>query len=269
MAEILKPKGFKERSEARRALERSERERSDPSGKSANMLKELIDKFYLDRERERKERGKERTRFYISEAGKCPRSIFFRFKQAPAREIEAERLRLFEHGNYIHQLILRPLFSLRLIRATEVDISPQEIITGRADAIISVNGEPHVLDIKSISGRMNLEKMKEPKIEDCYQIQLYLHYFGIKKGILLYLNKDTQELREFPITYNNELVKKLLANFEKLKSKIESDIVPPRLIDFPEGWQCRYCEFGEICRMAGANEVNWEDFKKKIESQSG
>jgi len=57
------------------------------------MLKEYIDKFYLDKERDKKERiRKQRTQFYISEAGKCPRSIFFRFKQAPAKEIEAERL---------------------------------------------------------------------------------------------------------------------------------------------------------------------------------
>lgn len=116
------------------------------------MLEELINKFYLDREREKKERrGTERTQFYISEAGKCPRNIFFRFKRAPAREIEAERLRLFEYGNYIQQLILRPLFSLRLIRSTEVDIPPQEIVSGRADAIISLDGEPYVLDVKSIS----------------------------------------------------------------------------------------------------------------------
>lgn len=233
-----------------------------------NVLKELIDKFYLEREREKKERGKERVQFYISEAGKCPRSIFFRFKQAPAREIEAERLRVFEYGNYIHQLILRPLFSLRLIRATEVDIKPQEIITGRADAIISINGEPYVLDIKSISGKIDLGKMLEPKLEDCYQIQLYLHYFGIKKGILLYLNKDTQEIKEFPIIYNEGIVKKLLVDFEKLKTKIESNIVPQRLIDFPENWQCRYCEFREICEIVGEKEVNWENFKKKIEAQT-
>ncbi len=233
------------------------------------MLKELIDKFYLDREKEKRERReKERTQFYISEAGKCPRNIFFRFKQAPAKEIEAERLRLWEHGNYIHQLILRPLFSLRLVRATEVEISPQEIITGRADAIISLNGEPYVLDIKSISGRINLERMLEPKLEDCYQIQLYLHYFGIKKGILLYLNKDTQEIKEFPINYNQELVEKLLVNFEKLRLKIESNIIPSRLIDFPENWQCSYCEFKELCAIASAGEMSWSDFKAKIEPQS-
>jgi len=233
------------------------------------MLKELIDQFYLDREKEKKERrGRERTQFYISEAGKCPRNLFFKFKQVPAKELEAERLRLFEHGNYIHQLVLRPLFSLRLIRASEVDIPPQEIVAGRADAIISIDGEPHVLDVKSISGRINLEKMKEPKIEDCYQIQLYLHYFGIKKGILLYMNKDTQELKEFTVNYNNELVEKLLSGFEKLKSKIESDIVPKRLPDYPENWRCRYCEFREICSMAEGGEMDWNDFKAKIEAMS-
>lgn len=233
------------------------------------MLKELIDKFYLDREREKRERRKEeRTKFYISEVGKCGRSIFFRFKKAPGREIEAERLRLFEYGDYIHQLILRPLISLRLIRATEIDIPPQEIVSGRADAIISIDGEPYVLDIKSISGKMNLERMIEPKLEDHYQIQLYLHYFGIKKGILLYLNKDTQELKEFSVNYNNELVEKLLAEFEKLKSRIESNILPPRLIDFPESWHCQYCEFREICSIAERGEMNWEDFKAKIEAMS-
>jgi len=231
------------------------------------MLKELIDKFYLDREKERKERrDKERTQFYISEAGRCPRNVFFKFKRVPAREMEAERLRLLEHGDYIHQLVLRPLFSLRLIRSTEVDIPPQEIIKGRADAIISINGQPHVLDIKSISGRMNLEKMTEPKQEDYYQIQLYLHYFGIKKGILLYMNKDTQELKEFPIDYSDGLTKQLLTNFETLKSKIEKNIIPQRLVDYPTNWQCSYCEFREICDLALAGEMNWDDFKKKIES---
>ncbi|HHE67441.1 MAG TPA: Dna2/Cas4 domain-containing protein [Candidatus Parcubacteria bacterium] len=229
------------------------------------MLKEFIDKFYLDKERDKKERiRKKRTQFYISEAGKCPRSIFFRFKQAPAKEIEAERLRLFEYGNYIHQLVLRPLFSLGLVRSTEIDIPPQELVVGRADAIISVKGEPYVLDIKSITGRIDLRKMKEPKIESYYQVQLYLHYFGIKKGILLYLNKDTNELKEFVFDYDKKVVEKILADFEDLRQKIEKDIVPPRLEDYPANWQCRYCEFYEVCKLGERGEMKWPDLKSRI-----
>lgn len=230
------------------------------------MLKELIDKFYLDREREKKER--ERIQFYISEAGKCPRSIFFKFKKAPAREMEPERLRIFDHGDYIQQLILRPLFTLGKVRATEVPIPPQQIISGRADAIISIDGQPYVLDVKSISGRMNLEKMQEPMPEHYWQVQLYLHFFKIPKGILLYLNKDTQEIKEFIFDYKKEVAEKLLDWFGKLKSKFEANVIPSRIEGYPTDWQCQYCQFREICDLAGGEEINWNDFKAKIEKFS-
>jgi len=227
------------------------------------MLKELIDKYYLEREKEKK--NKERIHFWISEVGKCPRAIFFKFKKAPAKELEPERLRIYDHGDFIHQMVLRPLFSLGLVRAAEIPIPPSEIIAGRADAILSIEGEPYVLDVKSISGRMNFEKL-EPMQGHIWQVQLYMHYFKIKKGILLYLNKDTQEIKEFLFNYDSELVEKLLDWFQKLKRKIEENKVPVRLVDWPQNWQCSKCEFFDICKMAGEGEILWEELKKKIEN---
>jgi len=227
------------------------------------MLKELIDKFYLDRERAK---SREQTRFYISDAGRCSRMVFFRFKKAPRRELEAQVLRTFDHGDYIHRLILNTLFSLGLVRASEIDIPPQEIIAGRADAIISLDNSLYVLDIKSISGRT--KTLEKPKEEDNAQIQLYLHFFKIPKGILLYVNKDTQELSEFLVEYNPRIAQNLLNELSKLKIKIDSNIVPSRIPDYPDIWQCQYCQFFEICGMAGGSEINWEEFKKKIEAQN-
>lgn len=229
------------------------------------MLREIIDEFYLERERDR---NRERLHFYVTDAGKCPRAIFFNFKRLPREEIGADRLRVFEHGDYIQQMILKPLFSKGLIRATEINIPPQEIISGRADAIVSINGEPYVLDVKSISGRLNMGKMDKPHQEHYYQVQLYLHYFKIKKGILLYVNKDTQELKEFVFDYDPELAERLIDWFENLKEKIESDIVPPALPDYPKNWQCSYCPYKEICKIAGPKEIRWEELKKKLEKIS-
>jgi CRISPR/Cas system-associated exonuclease Cas4 (RecB family) len=247
------------------------------------MLKELIDKFYLEREKEKRKKDKQRIRFFISEAGKCPRMIFFRFKKAPAEEIEPERLRVFEEGEIIQQRILRHLFSLGIVRATEIQIPPQELVAGRADAIISFTdktfsdlgvemkekveaGVPYVLEIKSISGKMNLKKLPLP--DHINQLQLYLHYFNIKNGILLYLNKDTQEITEFLFEYDKDLVEKILSWFSKLKEKIEADLVPIRLVDWPENWQCQKCEFSEICKIAGEKEIQWENLKKEIEKMN-
>lgn len=226
------------------------------------MLKELINQFYLDRQRDR-----EQHHFYITDAGRCPRNIFLKFKNAPREEMEARVLRMFDHGDHIHQLIMKPLLSIRGIHVvtSEVNIPPQELISGRADAIISDGKKLYVLDIKSMNS-MIFDKLTEPKEENINQMQLYLHYFKIPRGILLYVNKNSLELKEFPVDYNRSRANTLLKSLNELKTKIDSNIIPDRIPDYPDNWQCQYCQFKEICDMASAGEINWESFKTKIKS---
>ena len=228
------------------------------------MLKELIDKFYLDRQRDR-----EQHHFYITDAGKCGRAIFFKFKNVPRKEMEAKILRMFDHGDSIHQLIMKPLLSIREIHvvASEMNIPPQELVSGRADAIISDGKDMYVLDIKSMNS-MIFKNLEEAKEENINQIQLYLHFFKIPKGILLYVNKDTQELKEFLINYNKNIANCLLEELSGFKKQIDANVVPPRFSGYPDNWQCKYCQFREICDIGEAGEMKWENFKKKIESFS-
>jgi CRISPR/Cas system-associated exonuclease Cas4 (RecB family) len=222
------------------------------------MLKELIDQFYLDNQKNR-----EQTRFYITDAGKCPRAVFFKFKNAVKAPMDARIMRIFEHGENIHRSIFNILYRLRLGVVTEVPIPSQEIISGRADAILCIGNENYVLDIKSMNS-MIFRKLTEPKEENVYQIQLYLHYFNIKKGILLYIDKDRQEMKEFFVEYDEALCKDLLDKFYALKDQVEKNVVPARLDDYPKNWQCSYCQFKDICKMANGETIDWEEFKKKI-----
>ena len=225
------------------------------------MLRELINQFYLDRQKDRA-----KTKFYITDAGKCPRATFYKFKNAPKRELEARILRLFDHGDYIHRLIMNALFSVRDIQvvASEIKTPPQEMISGRADAIVSDGRELYVVDIKSMNSVI-FRNLAEPKVENIDQLQLYLHFFKIKKGILLYVNKDNQELKEFLVDYDSARAQRLVGELAELKMKIDENIVPPRLADWPKNWQCRYCPFAEICQMTGSDKIGWEQFKKKSE----
>ncbi len=227
------------------------------------MLKEIIDKFYLEREKDR-----EQSHFYVTDAGKCPRAIFFKFKNAPKKETEANILRLFDHGDYIHKLIMSSLLGSREIHvvASEVNIPPQDIISGRADAIISNGKELYVLDIKSINS-MGFKYLREPKKDNVNQIQLYLHFFKILKGILLYVNKDNQELKEFIVEYNSSLSKILLEGLKSVKRDIKEDLVPSRIPSYPNDWQCRYCPFRQVCIMAGGDKINWDKLKTKIRTE--
>ncbi|MFH1181094.1 MAG: PD-(D/E)XK nuclease family protein [bacterium] len=228
------------------------------------MLREFIDKFYLE-----KERSKEQRHFYITDAGKCPRAIFFKFKNAPRKEMEANILRMFDHGDHIHQMIMKPLLSIHDIHvvASEINIPPQELISGRADAIISDGKDLYVLDIKSMNS-MIFRTLEFPKEENINQLQLYLHYFRIPQGILLYVSKDNQELKEFLVKYDRDRSEKLIANLADLKNKINSDIVPDRISGYSDDWQCRYCQFREICQMAGSGQIAWSNFKDRVVSVS-
>lgn len=227
------------------------------------LLKEVIDKFYFDRQKDREQRH-----FYITDAGRCGRALFFKFKNVPRKEIEANILRLFDHGDHIHQLIMKPLLSVREIHvvAAEVNIPPQKIISGRADAIISDGHELYVLDIKSMNS-MVFNRLTEPKEENVDQIQLYLHYFRISKGILLYVNKDNQYLKEFIVEYDKRRANCLIKSLNQIKRKIEKNILPARLDEYPKNWQCRFCQFRQICSMADAGEMKWPDFIEKIKKR--
>lgn len=226
------------------------------------MLKELIDKFYLEKQRDGKQHH-----FYITDAGKCPRAVFFKFKNAPREEMDANILRIFEHGDHIHEMIMKPLLSIRDIHvvASEVNIPPQELVSGRADAILSDGKQLYVLDIKSMNS-MVFRNLNEPKSENIDQIQLYLHYFRILKGILLYVSKDNQDLKEFAIDYNKRQSEGLLAGLADLKKKIDSNMIPSRISGYSDDWQCRYCQFKEVCKMTNGNEMKWEEFKEKMEN---
>ncbi len=222
------------------------------------MLKELIDKFYIDRQRDR-----EQHHFYITDAGRCTRATFFKFKNVPREKMDARVLRMFDHGDYIQMQILSTLLSLGIVRASEVNIPPQELVSGRADAIVTLSNELYVVDFKSMNS-MIFKNLSSAKEENINQIQLYLHFFKIPKGILLYVNKDTLELKEFVINYNPTLVQALLKDLSVLKDKLDANIVPRRLFEYPKNWQCQYCQFKEICSTAGGDEIDWDEFKRKL-----
>ena len=112
------------------------------------MLIELIDKYYEDR---REERNQEH--FYISDAGKCQRVVYFSMKGYPRKEKEARVLRIFDRGDITHQRLMRALFGISEIRviASEIDMPSKEIIHGRADTIISIEDKLYVVDFKSMN----------------------------------------------------------------------------------------------------------------------
>lgn len=203
------------------------------------MIKEKIEKFYLERRKDR-----DRTYFYITEAGRCPRSVWYNFKKFPKKEKDARLMRVFENGDYTHMRIMSSLFSIGAVKAIEVALE-EDIVHGRCDGIVVINNEPYVLELKSINS-YGFKKLEAPKPEHIKQLMLYLHYFKIKNGIFIYENKDNQDLKEFHITYDKEMAQKLVENFVILRHMVQENILPPVPQNIDE-WECRFCDYFDEC----------------------
>lgn len=234
------------------------------------MLKELVNKFYADKAKDRREG---RDHFYISDAGKCPRKVYFKFKGAPRAKRDPRVLRIFDEGDQVHLRLMGVLTSLGILKASEVDIPPRQLISGRADAIVGIDGGDQlcVVDFKSISS-YGFDRLDSPKSNHRKQLQLYMHYFKIPRGILLYENKNNQKLKEFVLRYDQALVEKLLQDFKTLKKQIDQDqipVIPEQNQGWPK-WPCQYCDFSETCKKVENSKLdNWgEEDQGEEENQA-
>ncbi|MFB6215642.1 MAG: PD-(D/E)XK nuclease family protein [Candidatus Aenigmatarchaeota archaeon] len=213
------------------------------------MLKERIDDFYRDKEESRKKRDY----FYVSEADDCKRKIYFKMRGAPKEDLEPVVRRKFERGDQIHRGLVSVLYSLGLATASEVETPKDSLFHGRADAVVSINGDNYVVEIKS-HNPYSFRNLEEPKSSWYKQLQLYLHYFDMEEGIILVECKGTQELKEFTVERDHDLVKEIFSEFQDLKEKVEKGVIPEK----PDGddWEynkCNYCEYEEVCENTSGN----------------
>lgn len=217
------------------------------------MLKEKIDKFYR-----KEEQPRERDYFYVSEADDCKRKVYFKMKGVPRENLDPQTNRKFERGDQIHQQLVSVLYSLGIVTGSEVRMPDESLFHGRADAIVSLNGDNYVVEIKSTSP-YSFKAMDEPKSSWRRQIQLYLHHFDIDQGIVLAECKGTQKLKEFVLDRDQELAEEIISEFEDLKEKVERGEIPSK--PDKEDWEfdkCEYCRYEEVCeeKLRGGNKNN-------------
>lgn len=71
----------------------------------------------------------------------------------------------------------------------------------------------------------------------------------INKMIFLYEDKNTQELKEFCVKWDDELLKELLTKYEYINSFVEDKKIPPRPKEATSKscTHCRWCNFKSSC----------------------
>ncbi|MDO8628682.1 MAG: CRISPR-associated protein Cas4 [Nanoarchaeota archaeon] len=209
------------------------------------MLKEHIDSFYLAK------KPFQRKSLYVTDVAACPRAVFYDFKGFPRAPVDPRSSRVMHNGDFVHARLAEVLQKVGVLKEEDVEVSlpDNDLVRGRADAIIEVNGDKVVVDFKSMNG-FQFKALSSPSPDHVKQVQLYLHFLNLKKGLLVYECKNTQELKEFEVFYDEHVVNESLAFFYSLQSQINQDVLP----DVPLGiekWKCDRCSFLADCKKVG------------------
>lgn len=202
----------------------------------------------------------------------CPRSSYYKIIGLPEkpRSFTLQTLNVFAEGHLIHEKWQKWLTEAGVLEQAEVPIYNEEHrIMGHADGIVSDSKGRAVLEIKSVGvGTVRFEdyglfapysrkeitldelwaSIKFPFASHIRQAQLYMYCLGIEEGLILYEWKASQDVREFSIKYQPELVEPILASCLTVVRALQDDTVPvrPSWLD-QEHKVCKSCAYKEYC----------------------
>lgn len=222
------------------------------------MLTKLLNDFLEERQKqqnaEREEKSKAlreagKFKFYPSSIAKCRREIVYQMLGYPKQDIPTRVLRIFDNGDSMHERYQNWFAEMGILISPELPLKNEELcISGRTDALIRINDELVLVELKSANDRSFgwMVKKNEPKEDYVMQLQLYLHLTGIDKGIILIENKNDQTILEFPIAYDKEMSNELINKIKYCVDHAKSNEIPER--DYTKStFQCKYCDYAEMC----------------------
>jgi CRISPR/Cas system-associated exonuclease Cas4 (RecB family) len=211
----------------------------------------------IDQHLHRELREKRVGRYWPSSVGMCLRKAWYSYKQP--KETPVETLRIFEAGNLVHDFVAEVLRSektpgIELLKS-ELPFELEEdgfVISGRVDDVILVKaeGKTYLVEVKSTK---SLAYQKKPTDSHAMQLQLYMHATGITNGVVLYVEKNTLQAKEFDVPYDEAAAQAAIDRFRALHKALTEDELPA-----PEAkrvkamkWMCGYCDWAEECGATG------------------
>lgn len=157
----------------------------------------------------------------------------------------------------------------------EVPVEDKENnVMGHADALIKTQGVFRVVEFKSIKNRdiktsqsaVTFDDLTQPKEAHRWQVQYYAYIIGklareqgerVEDCLVLYMAKNTQELKEYPMRCMPDLyVAPQIEKLNLLNSLLAKGEVPKR----PDNADCSWCGYKKICERLD-NVEDWRIMK--------
>lgn len=139
-----------------------------------------------------------------------------------------------------------PIYELDHEGKERRDKSGHRIQTGVKTIYEGPDNDVMILELKSISDKGFGYLGTTGKDEHRRQLHLYMYLTGIRVGMLLYENKNTQEMKEFLVPYDPEFAQTVIDQIILVNKCIDEGTIPEKEYD-NLSFQCRYCPYNSIC----------------------
>lgn len=199
----------------------------------------------------------------------CPRSSWYTIKgyDKVEKPLTFQTLNIFAEGHNIHNKWQTWLTDAGILEQSEVPIYNDDyLLMGHADGIIKDSKGKAVLEIKSIgAGTVRMEdyelfssasspddmwkKIRKPFMTHLRQVNLYMYCLGLEDAIFIYEWKATQDVKEFSVRYQPEIIEGILSSCRNVVSALDSGIPPmrPSWIEDSSNKTCKNCPYKEVC----------------------
>lgn len=196
----------------------------------------------------------------------CSRQIWYSFRWARKVKHEGRLLRLFETGHKAEARFVANLRSIGCEVIEEVDgkqISFKALgghFAGSLDGMgRNIPYAPKAwatLEFKTHSAKSFAKLIKDgvklAKPEHYAQTQIYMLNKGVDRALYLAVNKDTDQLHDEWIHLDVEFAKRLT---EKARRIIEATQPPAGISVDPSFFQCKYCDYNDVCHQGAVPDV--------------
>lgn len=233
-----------------------------------NPITNILYKKIIQDNKEKYENNKENQKIYPSSLYKCSRQILYEMLGYKKEMPDPRIFMIMDNGNYVHERYEKLFKEAGILIASEAPIKDETLrISGRIDAIISVNDVMAIAELKSANSKTfeSMRKSNSVDIKYLSQIQLYMHLTGFDLGVVVVENKDTQEILEFWTEYDEEMAKGIIKKITTINKYFDEKKLIPRSLaceldkytadknklykgQYEEYcYYCRYCDFIENC----------------------
>lgn len=190
-----------------------------------------------------------RGSFSASSLGSCPRQQQFTWIGLAKLKQSAQRMAVLANGSFVHLRLQAAGLSAGWLAEAEVPVP--ENVTGLKGTLDGVCVDGEVAEIKSINDRAYRFVQDAAKDEHVFQAETYMVTTGAEKAVILYENKNTQDLKEHIVHHDDATDTKIIGKALELQNRTaDLDLFPilPKCLE-KKGWQYDYCDYKDRCLL--------------------